>query len=77
MKDQLENKSIEEIVRIKPVILLIDWILGITGGKVKDDSQISVYIPDYLILRIIYHQLQLLEALTMFFKATRTKEKKD
>lgn len=31
MKDQLEKKSIEEIVRIKPVILLIDRTLGVTG----------------------------------------------
>lgn len=61
MKDWLEKKSIEEIVRIKPVILLIDWILGVTGEKVKGwfpGYNSKNYIPDYLILRIIYHQLK-------------------
>lgn len=57
MKDQLEKKSIEEIVRIKPVILLIDRTLGVTGGKSMMTPRFSVYIPDYyLILRIIYYQ---------------------
>lgn len=36
------------MVRIKPVLLLIDWILGVTEERVKDDPQIFSLYPKLL-----------------------------